>query len=161
MDARITWEKDLEFVGVADSGFPIRMSSSAGPHSGVGPVELTLMALAACTAMDVISILRKKRERVIQFEIQAHADRTQSYPKVITRATLQYVVVGTDVQESSLLRAIELSVKQYCPVHAMLSKAFPVDLSYSIFEAESGGERKLVRQGTFHGFQEELGSGPD
>jgi putative redox protein len=122
VDAKVTWEKELTFVGVADGGYPVRMSSPSGPETGVGPVELTLLALAACTAMDVISILSKKQERVSDFHVSVHAERAESYPKVITSAELEYVVCGEDVRESSLLRAIELSVKQYCPVHAMLSR---------------------------------------
>jgi putative redox protein len=94
VDAKVTWDKDLRFVGLSDSGFPIRMSSPSGPDLGAGPVELTLMALAACTAMDVISILLKKHEEVLEFHVQAHADRAASYPKVISGAVLEYVVTG-------------------------------------------------------------------
>lgn len=138
MDANVTWQKGLEFVGVADSGFPVKMSSSSGPDSGAGPVELTAMALAGCTAMDVISILQKKQEQVDAFHVHVHAERSSTYPKVITGAVLEYVVTGRKIRESSLRRAIELSVKQYCPVHAMLAKAFPIDLHYSIYETMEG-----------------------
>lgn len=147
MDAKVTWEKDLSFIGVADSGSTVRMSNPSGPDSGAGPVELTVMALAACTAMDVISILQKKQERVEEFQVLVHAERTTSYPKVITSAELDYVVTGHGIREGSLQRAIELSVKQYCPVHAMLFKAFPIELKYSIFEADRGHDRRLVKRG--------------
>ena len=147
MDAKVTWEKDLSFVGVADGGFPVRMSSPSGPMAGAGPVELTIMALAGCTAMDVISILSKKQERVSDFQVLVHAERATSYPKVITSAELEYVVTGEEIREESLLRAIELSVKQYCPVHAMLSRAFPIELKYSIFARGAGEARHLVKQG--------------
>jgi putative redox protein len=147
VDAKVTWEKELTFVGVADGGYPVRMSSPSGPETGVGPVELTILALAACTAMDVISILSKKQERVSDFHVSVHAERAESYAKVITSAELEYVVCGEDVREASLLRAIELSIKQYCPVHAMLSRAFPIELKYSIFGGGTGAERRLVKQG--------------
>jgi putative redox protein len=147
LDAKVTWEKDLTFIGIADSGFPVKMSSPSGPETGVGPVELTALALAACTAMDVISILSKKQERVSKFHVCVHAKRSTEYPKVITSAELEYVVTGQGLRESSLRRAIELSVKQYCPVHAMLSRAFRIDLSYSIFEDDRDGKTRLVRQG--------------
>lgn len=149
MDAKISWDKDLSFIGLADSGFPVRMSSPSGPDAGVGPVELTLMALAACTAMDVISILLKKQEHVVDFHVQAHADRATTYPKVISAAVLEYVVTGESIREASLLRAIELSVEQYCPVHAMLSKVFPIELRYSILERAEDGPAVLVLQGIF------------
>jgi putative redox protein len=149
VDAKVTWERDVQFTGVSDSGFPVRMDSHSSAETGVGPVELTLMALAACTAMDVISILHKKRQKVLKFHVQAHAERADHYPKVITKAVLEYVVSGQRIEESSLVRAIELSITQYCPVHAMLAKAFPVELRYSILEGDGEGESRIVTEGTF------------
>jgi putative redox protein len=149
LDARVTWDHELQFVGIADSGYPVRMDSKSTPETGAGPVELTLIALAGCTAMDVISILRKKRQQVDEFHIEAHADRASDYPKVITRAVLHYVVAGRAIEEAAFLRAIELSVKQYCPVHAMLGKAFPIELRYSIFEIRADGTRERILEGTY------------
>jgi putative redox protein len=149
LDAKVTWDRELQFVGVADSGYPVRLDSKSTAETGAGPVELTLMALAGCTAMDVISILRKKRQQVDEFHIDAHADRAGAYPNVITRAVLEYVVAGRAIEEAALRRAIELSVKQYCPVHAMLGKAFPIELKYSILEIEADGSRVRVREGTY------------
>jgi putative redox protein len=147
VDAKVSWERDQVFVGLAESGFPIKMSSPSGPESGAGPVEVTAMALAACTAMDVISILQKKKERVEAFYVAIHAERAASYPKVITSAELEYVVTGRGIREASVRRAIELSVKQYCPVHAMLSRAFPISLKYSILEGDREGAGQLVKHG--------------
>lgn len=149
MDATVAWDRELKFVGTADSGYPVRMDSQSGPESGVGPVELTAIALGGCTAMDVISILTKKHKQVSAFEVRVHADRSSDYPKVITRATLEYRVTGHGIDEASVRRAIELSVKQYCPVHAMLKKAFPIELSYAIFEVQDRAEPRLLIQGTF------------
>jgi putative redox protein len=149
MDAKVTWDRDLRFVGVADSGYAVKLDSKSGPDSGAGPVELTTIALAGCTAMDVISILNKKQKKVVSFEVRVHADRSSDYPKVITQAALEYVVTGHDIDEASVRRAIELSVKQYCPVHAMLSKAFPIELHYSIFEGDENGNPRLVKHGTY------------
>ncbi len=148
MDAKVTWDRDLQFVGVADSGYVVRMDSKSGPESGVGPVEMTAIALGGCTAMDVVSILKKKQKAVTAFEIRVHADRSSDYPKVITRATLEYVVTGHAIDEASLRRAIELSVKQYCPVHAMLSRVFPIQLQYAIYEGNGKSEPELVLRGT-------------
>ena len=149
MDARVTWDRELQFVGVADSGYAVRMDSRSTAETGVGPVELTLLALAGCTAMDVISILRKKRQHVDEFHIQAHADRAHDYPKVITHAVLEYVVSGRAIEEAALRRAIELSVMQYCPVHAMLGKAFPIELRYTVFEIAADGSRERRLQGSY------------
>ena len=145
MEAKVTWQNELSFVGVADSGFEIKLDSHSGPQTGVGPVEMVAISLAGCTAMDVISILNKKKEDVTSFDVKVHADRTSEYPKVITKAVLEYVVVGHKLDEAALTRAIELSMTKYCPVHAMLSKAFPIDIRYSIYE-ETDGENRLVKQ---------------
>ncbi len=149
MDATITWDRDLRFLGVADSGYVVPMDSQAGPDTGVGPVEMTAIALGGCTAMDVVSILKKKQKQLSAFEVRVHADRSSDYPKVISKATLEYVVFGHDIDEASVRRAIELSVKQYCPVHAMLSKAFPIQLNYSIYEGTSKESSRLAKQGTY------------
>ncbi len=149
MDAVVTWDHDLRFLGVADSGYVVPMDSRSGPETGAGPVEMTAIALGGCTAMDVISILKKKQKKVSAFEVRVHADRTGDYPKVITKATLEYVVTGHDIDEASVRRAIELSVKQYCPVHAMLSKAFPIQLHYSIFEGDHKETARFVKHGTY------------
>lgn len=146
MKVKVTWEQDLTFVGIAGSGFPIQMSSPAGPEGGAGPVEILVMSLAACTAMDVVSILRKKQERLEDFHVLVNADRAESYPKVITRAELHYVVTGTAIREAAVRRAIELSVGKYCPVHAMLAKAFPIDLQYSIFDGHRGEAGRLIKR---------------
>jgi putative redox protein len=150
MDAKVTWDKGLLFSGVADSGYIVRMDSKSSPESGAGPVELTAIALAGCTAMDVISILTKKKKQVTSFEVKVHAERSSDYPQVITKAALEYVLAGHDIDEASVVRAIELSVKQYCPVHAMLVKAFPIDLTYSIYEEDANRGLRLVKHGAYH-----------
>ena len=149
MEAKVSWEKDLIFTGMADSGFLLKMDSNSSPDTGVSPVEMVALSLAGCTAMDVISILNKKKEHVTSFDVNVKAERAAEYPRVITHAALEYVIVGQDIKEESLVRAIELSVTKYCPVHAMLEKAFPIDIYYSIYEDEGQGEKKLVKQGTY------------
>ena len=149
MDAKVSWEKDLQFTGVANSGFQVHMDSHPSAETGVSPVEMIAMALAGCTGMDVISILGKQKQQVTSFDVKLHAERSDEYPKVITSAILEYVVVGHDIQESALRTAIDRSIKKYCPVHAMLKKAFPIDTRYSIFEAGADGKPTLVRQGVY------------
>ena len=148
MDGKVTWRGNLAFDALGDSGKGLVMDSASDPAQrlGPGPMELVTLSLAGCTAMDVISILQKKQEHVDAFHVHVHAERSSTYPKVITGAVLEYVVTGRKISESSLRRAIELSVKQYCPVHAMLTKAFPIDLHYSIYETMEG-TANLVRRG--------------
>ncbi len=149
MDAKVTWEHDLQFTGVANSGFQVRMDSHPSPETGTSPVEMVVMALAGCTAMDVISILGKQRQNVTAFDVKVHAERATDYPRVITSAILEYVVVGRAVQEAALVTAIDRSLQKYCPVHAMLKKAFPIETRYSIFENGADGSPSLVKAGAY------------
>ena len=144
MQAKVTWQKDLQFVGLADSGFPVKLDSHSSPETGTGPMEMVAMALAGCTAMDVISILLKKQLAVTGFEVKLEAARAAEHPKSFTKAVLEYVVRGHSIEEAALRRAIELSITKYCAVHAMLHQAFPIELTYSIYEGD-----KLVRHGTY------------
>jgi putative redox protein len=144
MNAKVTWQKELQFVGMADSGFPVKLDSHSSPETGVGPVEMLAIALAGCTAMDVISILVKKKIDVSSFEVKVNADRAADPPKRITKAVLEYVVRGHGVDEASVRRAIELSVTKYCAVHATLKDSFPIALTYSIYEDD-----QLIKQGTY------------
>lgn len=152
MDGKVTWNGNMVFEAEADSHVPILFDSPADastPRRGPGPMEMVALSLAGCTAMDVISILKKKQQDVTEFEVRVHGDRSHEYPKVYTRASLEYRVTGHAVEEAALLRAIQLSVEKYCPVHAMLSQAFPIDLSYVVLEDEGEGSRRVVAEGTF------------
>ena len=149
MDAKVTWKGHLAFEAVADSGKSIVMDSADTERLGPGPMELIAMSMAGCTAMDVISILEKKKQDVTSFEVKVHADRADDYPKVYTRAEIEYQVTGRAIDESALVRAIELSIQKYCPVHAMLSQAFPITQRYIIFEDEGNGARRVVAEGNY------------
>ncbi|HUI87439.1 MAG TPA: OsmC family protein [Anaerolineales bacterium] len=144
MKAKVTWQKELQFVGVADSGFPVRLDSHSSVETGTSPMEMVAIALAGCTAMDVISILEKKKVDVAGFEVKVNADRAVDHPKRFVRAVLEYVVHGHNVEEDSVRRAIELSTTKYCSVHAMLKDSFPIAIAYSIYEGD-----QLVKKGAF------------
>ena len=151
MEAKVTWQENMAFTGTADSGFTIQLDAKkeiGGEGRGFMPMELMALSLAGCTAMDVISILRKKRQEVTDFEVRVDAPRAEEHPKVFTRATIDYLVTGHNVDEVAVVRAIELTAGGYCPAHAMLSKVIPIDLRYQIFE-EEGGEKRLVKQGVY------------
>jgi putative redox protein len=152
MDAKVNWKGNLAFEGVADSGKAIMMDSASDPAQrlGPGPMELVVLSMAGCTAMDVISILTKKKQDVTAFEVRVHADRAEDYPKVYTRAEIEYQVTGHGLDEADVLRAIELSIQKYCPVHAMLSQAFPISQRYIIFEEDEGqGARRVAAEGSY------------
>ena len=112
-------------------------------------MEMIAFGLAGCTAMDVLSILQKKRQQVTQFEVKIDAPRSPEYPKVFARAVITYVVTGRNIDENAVLRAIELTVTKYCPAQIMLQQAFPMDLHYEIYEDEGQGNKRLTHQGTW------------
>lgn len=150
MDAKVTWKGNNAFEGVANSGKTVLMDSDS-KEKGVapGPMELVAISMAGCTAMDVISILQKKQQNVTSFEVKVHADRAEDYPKVYTRAEIVYEVTGRALNEIDVLRAVELSIQKYCPVHAMLSQAFPVTQRYVVYEDEGNGARRVVAEGDY------------
>ena len=150
MDAKVTWKGRLSFVGTADTGFSAPLgaeSAVGGDEDGFRPIELILTGLAGCTAMDVVSILQKKRQDVTAVAVQVHAERAESHPKVITSAVIEYQVSGHAIEDIALLRAIELSATRYCPAQAMFKSVFPMTLKYTIFEDEGDGRSRLVKQG--------------
>ncbi len=152
MDAKVTWQKGMSFTGTAESGFNISLDADrdvGGVDNGFRPLELMAISLAGCTAMDVISIMKKKQQDVTHFEVRTHADRAEDFPKVFTRATVTYVVTGRHVDETALRRSIELSVTKYCPASAMLSRIIPIDHEYEIYEDKGSGEAELVTRGTY------------
>jgi putative redox protein len=82
--------------------------------------------------MDVISILRKKRQQVTDFKVAVEADRADEHPKVFTAIRVHYTITGTDVDAKAVERAIELSETKYCPAQAMLAEAAPITHTYAI-----------------------------
>lgn len=152
MKATVNWKQGMTFAGSAGSGHLVQMDagvSAGGGNNGVRPMEMIALGLAGCTGMDVISILQKKRQQVTHFDVQLHADRSADHPKVFTRASITFIVVGKNIAEEAVVRSIELSVTKYCPVHAMLEQAFPIDVLYEIYEEYEAGGKQLTHQGVF------------
>ena len=150
MKAAVQWKENMTFIGKPDSGFAVQMDadpSFGGTNSGVRPMEMIALGLAGCTGMDVISILQKKRQQVTQFEVRVNAPRSAEHPKVFTNALITYIVTGKNVDESALLRSIELAATKYCPAQFMLAQVFPMELHYEIYEEEGDGRRRLTSQG--------------
>ncbi len=138
MDAAVTWKHDLVFSGLGSgTNFPVALGTHIDgvPSEGASPLELLLMGTAGCTAMDVISILQKKRQQVTGFEIRVHADRADEHPRVFTHITLEYVITGRQIDPESVSHAIDLSLEKYCSAHAMMSKAVPIDHTFRVVEA--------------------------
>jgi putative redox protein len=137
MDAKVIWQQGLTFTGTADSGFSVPLGADpgvGGADDGFHPLELMAVSLAGCTAMDVISILKKKRQDVTAFEVSVHAERAQEHPRVFTQIKVEYLVTGHHVEQAAVERAMELSKTTYCPAQAMLARVAEIELSYRIIE---------------------------
>jgi putative redox protein len=110
----------MQFVATPSSGHVIKFDDRTSNQGG-SPVETVLAALAACTAMDVISIAGKKRQAIESYEIEASGTQRDEYPQVFSEIDVVHVVHGMRLSEAAIRRAIELSATKYCPVSAMIS----------------------------------------
>jgi len=152
MEAKVLWNGKLAFQGSAESGFTLPLDSRAGgggDGNGFRPMELIAIGLAGYTAMDVISILSKKRQDITGFEVRVHTDRAETHPKVFTNAMIEYFITGHNVNEAAVVRSIELSATSYCPAQAMLSRVMPIELKYNIFEDLGDGQSRLETSGEY------------
>lgn len=140
MEVKATWNGRMSFEGTSSKGFKVAMDTTAasgGDDNGFSPLELVLVGLAGCTAMDVISILNKKRQEVTGFEIHAHADRETEHPRVFTHIVLEYVVTGRQIDRAAVERSVELSATKYCSASAMLGQVAKIEHKITVLEAEA------------------------
>src|SRR5215472_4681643 len=119
VEAKLNWSDGERFVANASSGHAIVIDSDRQRNTAAGPMELVLMGLCACTATDVVSILRKKREAFAGVEVRAEAERAQEPPTVYTAIKLIYTVSG-NVSRKAVEDAVRLSEEKYCGVSAIL-----------------------------------------
>ncbi len=138
MKSKIKLVENMQFVGTADSGHAVVMDappSAGGNNTGSKPSELLLMAFGGCSGMDVISILRKKKQDVTNFEINVNGETPESHPRSFTDIHIEYIVTGRNVSEEAVQRAIELSIGKYCMVGNTIGKAAKITHSYKIIQA--------------------------
>jgi putative redox protein len=113
-------EGGMAFRSTTESGHTIVVDDAAG-NTGSRPTEVLMVALATCTAMDVVSILAKKRQQISEYTVHSTSEQRPAYPQVFTKVDLVHDVVGPDLDVRAVKRSIELSARRYCPVSAMLS----------------------------------------
>ncbi len=133
---RLRQVEGMQFVASGDSGHEVILDASrekGGRDAGPRPMELLLMALAGCTAMDVVAILKKFRQSYDRFEIQVSGERRDKHPRVYTRIELVYRFEASEnLREDRVRRAIELSRHQFCSASAMLEKVAEITARYEI-----------------------------
>ncbi len=127
---------DNLFIGQTASNNTLTVDTDRGRHSAASPMELLLLALGSCTAVDVISILRKRRETVTDYKVEIRGHRQEEHPRSYKRMEVHHIVTGRSISEQSLARAIRLSEHKYCSVAATLRPAADIVSTYEIIEAE-------------------------
>ena len=123
-----------QFIATSGSGHHLIIDDKAG-DTGPKPIELMAIALAGCTAFDVVNILRKKRQEVTGYEVKVEAEQTPDPPQVFTKVRIHHIVSG-DVAENALQDAIHLSETKYCSVGAMVQLSAEIETTYEIIPVE-------------------------
>jgi putative redox protein len=146
MTARARLMEGMRFMAESGSRHIVNMDASiqhGGADLGFRPMELLLAGLAGCTAMDVISILRKKRQEVRGYTVAVSGVRAETDPMVFTEITVEHRVFGHEIDPEAVRRAIELSESRYCGAGAMLGKTARLTHTFRILEddgLESGAQ---------------------
>lgn len=136
--ARVVLAGGTRFEAETASGHRVTMDSAevaGGGNGGASPMDLVLVALAGCTGMDVLAILRKMRQEVTAYEVSVRGIQAEEHPRVYTEVTVEHRVTGRDVNPDLVRRAVELSETRYCPVGAMLGKTARIVSTVTIAEA--------------------------
>jgi len=137
IEAKVNLVSEMEFVGTTESGHTLTMDAeeaSGGHNKGFQPMDLLLVGFGGCSGMDVLSILRKKRQQVTGLEINVKGEKADSFPKIYKQIHVEYIVKGKGVEKEAVERAIALSLDKYCSVGATLAKAGTITRSYKIVE---------------------------
>jgi len=133
MKARIRWRGEVSFEAESGSGHRLIRDGAAehgGHNAGLRPMEAVLIGVGACSAFDVVSILKKARQRVSDCVVELEADRADTPPKVFTQVRMRFVVSGSGLKASAVERAVSLSAEKYCSATAMLRPT--VDIRHEV-----------------------------
>jgi putative redox protein len=138
MKARVKLVEGMTFVAESGSGHSVVMDAApdvGGRDMGARPMEMVLMGAGGCSAIDVVHILRKARQGLVDCVVELAAERAEEDPKVFTRIHMHYVVTGKGLNPAQVERAIKLSKEKYCSATIMLAKTAEVTSDYEIREA--------------------------
>jgi len=135
MKTRVKWLDNMSFVAESGSGHSVVMDGApeyGGRNLGARPMEMLLMGLGGCASFDVVSMLKKSKQDLIDCEVNITAERAETEPKVFTKIHLEFVLSGNELSETKVARAIELSAEKYCSASIMLGKTAVVTHDYKI-----------------------------
>ena len=141
MKVTIQLQDGSSFEGISGSGHRVVMDVApemGGQDLGPRPMEMVLLGLGGCTAIDVLHILRAGRQNVTNMEVSLDAERSCNDPKVFTRIRIHFVLTGLDLSQHKVRRAIDLSAKKYCSASMMLNKTADITYDFEILEHSLG-----------------------
>jgi putative redox protein len=141
MKATVKWMDGALFVGESASGHIVVMDGPedlGGRNLGVRPMEMLLLGVGGCSSYDVVSMLKKARQKVVDCRVELQSERADAVPAVFTAIHLHFVVTGVDLKESQVKRAVELSAEKYCSASIMLGAAgVAISHSYEVVAFEA------------------------
>jgi putative redox protein len=138
MKSTIKWTDNIQFVAEVGSGHAVVVDGSpdhGGKNTGARPMELVLAGAASCTAIDVVLMLKKSRQNMTAFSVDAHAERASEDPKVFTAIKLTFRIAGKGIDRAAVERAVKLSKEKYCSATAMLGHTATITSEIVIEEA--------------------------
>ena len=134
--ATVRFVADDLFVGITPGGRAVVLDTDSQRSSAPSPVELLLVALGSCTATDVASILKKKRQHVVGYRVEVSGERRTEFPRSYTSMKVHHIVTGTNISPKAVAQAVELSDTKYCSVAATLRPQVKIESTFEIVEAE-------------------------
>jgi len=132
--ASVKWAGDEFFIGTGYTGHAQVMDSKGDRAAATSPLEMLLVAVAGCTAMDVISILLKKRQNITDYNVEVTGERADGHPRKFVKFNVHHIVHGRSVSEKAVADAIELSDQKYCSVAATVRPTAEIITSYKIID---------------------------
>lgn len=139
METRLRWAGEAAFIGETSTGHTVVLDGppeGGGRNLGPRPMEMLLLSMGACSSYDVVSILKKSRQEVIDCDMQINARRAEDHPKIFTDIHLHFTVTGKGLSEKNIERAIQLSAEKYCSASIMLGAMANITHDFEIIEAE-------------------------
>jgi putative redox protein len=140
LQAAVHYAGEDLYVAISPSGHAITLETDGKRNSAPAPMELLLMKLGACAGSDVVSIMRKNREKITSYRVEARGRRREAEPRGFSNIEVRHIVRGHNVSAKALVQAIELSETKYCSVTATLRPAAEIKSSYEIIEEVTAAE---------------------
>ena len=139
MHVRIKWIEGVAFVGESETGHAVVLDGApenGGRNIGMRPMEMLLIGMGACTSFDVVTILKKARQPIVDCVAEISADRADEVPKVFTKIHVHFIITGNNLNATQVERAVKLSAEKYCSASIMLAKSVEITHGFEIKSIE-------------------------